>query len=205
MANQLRLFSPEVEPDRNEDLDQWFTSPKIAQAFVDWCRVEPGTHVLEPAAGGGALVKPLLAAGAKVDAYEIDPAWAAYLRREVPDPELYVNKPSDFLGEPFPRASYSLAVMNPPLSDGLDGVFLARVGRYWARRTCSIIQTRTFHSQKRREEVWDLVKVQRVQHLSARPSFGRGSPAGDFSFVEVVLRAEPRGFQETDTVEFGFL
>lgn len=47
-----------------------------------------GQRVLEIGPGGGVLTEELLAAGAKVLGWELDPAWAAALRRRLPDPRL---------------------------------------------------------------------------------------------------------------------
>jgi len=47
-----------------------------------------GRRVLEIGPGGGVLTRELLAAGARVWGWELDLAWAAALRRSLPDPRL---------------------------------------------------------------------------------------------------------------------
>jgi 16S rRNA (adenine1518-N6/adenine1519-N6)-dimethyltransferase len=47
-----------------------------------------GERVLEIGPGGGVLTAELLAAGARVTGWELDPDWAAFLRRRHPDPAL---------------------------------------------------------------------------------------------------------------------
>ncbi|HEX9945706.1 MAG TPA: 16S rRNA (adenine(1518)-N(6)/adenine(1519)-N(6))-dimethyltransferase RsmA [Thermoanaerobaculia bacterium] len=47
-----------------------------------------GKRVLEIGPGGGVLTAELLAAGARVLGWELDPGWAAVLRRRLPDPRL---------------------------------------------------------------------------------------------------------------------
>jgi len=47
-----------------------------------------GARVLEIGPGGGVLTAELLAAGARVLGWELDPDWAAVLRRRLPDPHL---------------------------------------------------------------------------------------------------------------------
>ncbi len=47
-----------------------------------------GQRVLEIGPGGGVLTRELLAAGARVLGWELDPAWAATLRHRLPDPRL---------------------------------------------------------------------------------------------------------------------
>lgn len=206
LFDQGWLFDPADEPKRKEELDQWFTDPKLAQEFVDWSRVAVGDYVIEPTAGCGNLVKPLVAAGAVVDAYELDPEWVAYLRKHF-DPEVdcvTVHDPGDFLVVPLPEKKFDVCVMNPPLSSGMDGVFLRHL-LDWANRVCAIVQTRTMHSIDRRKKLWSLATVNRIEFLSDRPSFGRGSPMRDFSFVDISFRDEPRGKGDRDMTELGFL
>ena len=61
---------------RDAGLSQWFTPPKLAARVVEWAGVPISPfkewRVLEPSAGNGALVRPLLAAGAEVYAVEVD-------------------------------------------------------------------------------------------------------------------------------------
>lgn len=205
---QTRLFDAEDDPERKENLDQWFTDPKLAEEFVRWSRVKPGMRVLEPTAGSGNLVKPLLAAGAIVTCYELDPEWVAFLRKNFPAATVY--DAANFLDVPPPRHRgeplFDLCAMNPPLSQGLDGVFLQRTIFRWAKRTTAIVQTRTMHSIDRREKVWRKAKVNRFKFLSDRPSFGRGSPMRDFSFVDAQPRDTPReGLDDDDQAMIGFL
>jgi 16S rRNA (adenine1518-N6/adenine1519-N6)-dimethyltransferase len=47
-----------------------------------------GERVLEIGPGGGVLTAELLAAGARVLGWELDPEWALHLRRRLPDPNL---------------------------------------------------------------------------------------------------------------------
>ena len=202
LFEQQRLFSPDIEPERKEDLDQWFTDPRLAEEFVEWCRIPHGANVIEPTAGCGNLMKPLLKAGANVVAYELDPQWVAYLRKHYPGAK--VHDAQDFLGVKLPEEMFEVCVMNPPLSDGMDGVFLRHL-LGWARRVCAIVQTRTMHSIDRRKKLWSRAKVERIEFLSDRPSFGRGSPMRDFSFVEISTRVGLRGKGDRDMTEVGFL
>lgn len=199
---QLRLLPPEMEPRRKEELDQWFTDPRLAEEFIEWCQIDEGDSVLEPTVGSGNLLKPILKRTTNVKGYDLDPEWAAYCQKLWPEANVEC---SDFLELEVPTQKFDVCAMNPPLSDGLDGVFLARIGQFWARRTCAIIQTRTFHSDERRKILWDFVKVSRVKFISSRPSFGRGSPMRDFSFVEIRPRVGRRRVGEEDQSLVGFL
>lgn len=60
----------------------------LCRPLVDWLR-PAGERVLEIGPGGGVLTRELLAAGAaRVYGLEVDPAWAAVLAAELPDPRL---------------------------------------------------------------------------------------------------------------------
>lgn len=202
--DQLRLLPPEIEPRRKEELDQWFTDPHLAEEFVEWADIQRGDHVLEPTVGSGNLLKPILKRTEQVTGYDLDPEWVAFCQKHFPKAK---TKVADFLNLEPPERRFDVCVMNPPLSDGLDGVFLSRIGMFWARRTCAIVQTRTFHSGERRRTLWDLVHVSRVKFISDRPSFGRGSPMRDFSFVEIRPRKNhtKRGWRDDDQALVGFL
>jgi len=59
------------------------TDPNLARAIVRDARIEPGRLVLEVGPGAGALTRPLLEAGARVLAVEIDARLAAELARSI--------------------------------------------------------------------------------------------------------------------------
>jgi predicted RNA methylase len=200
---QLRLLTPEMEPRRKEELDQWFTDPELAEEFIEWSGISESDTVLEPTCGSGNLLKPILKRSKKVTGIEIDPEWASYCENHFEDADILC---SDFLDLEPPKKKFDVCPMNPPLSDGLDGVFLSRIGLFWAERTCAIVQTRTFHSGERRRTLWNLVEVTRVEFISDRPSFGRGSPMRDFSFVEIRPRPDglARARGQRDKASIGF-
>jgi Dimethyladenosine transferase (rRNA methylation) len=105
---------------RSRDLSQWYTPPKLAKRIVAWSLARDGDCVLEPSAGQGALVKPLLERGCHVDAWEIDPGNAAALG-ELAHAGLTVCE-ADFLASPGWGCSfrYDLAMLNPPYEDNQD-------------------------------------------------------------------------------------
>jgi 16S rRNA (adenine1518-N6/adenine1519-N6)-dimethyltransferase len=61
--------------------------PALCRPLVEFLRSE-GEKVLEIGPGGGVLTTALLAAGARVLAWEVDPEWAAVLRSRLPEPHL---------------------------------------------------------------------------------------------------------------------
>ena len=62
-------------------------SGALCRPLVDFLAPQ-GERVLEIGPGGGVLTAELLAAGARVLGWELDPRWAAHLRRALPDPGL---------------------------------------------------------------------------------------------------------------------
>lgn len=94
-----------------KDLAFYPTPAEVVDHLLDGLRIEPGTRILEPSAGVGALVRLLLAQGANVDAIEVHPDRAEALRG-IAHPALSV-KCANFLKLPA-RPVYSCVAMNPP-------------------------------------------------------------------------------------------
>ena len=108
------LLCGEVTTDA--DLAFFQTPTALAIALVDQAQIEPGHYALEPSAGSGALVFPMLEAGAVVTAVErSDTRRQALIKfaRDHPAVDLQVADVDDFVhfatSEPFDRV-----VMNPP-------------------------------------------------------------------------------------------
>ncbi|WP_435112743.1 hypothetical protein [Nocardiopsis synnemataformans] len=101
------------------------TPPEIAETLVSYVNVGPGSTVLEPSAGTGALVHALVPYGATVHLVESDPDHRPALEALLRDGyavELHIG---DFLSMPAPDPSalfdlngatqlYDAIVMNPP-------------------------------------------------------------------------------------------
>lgn len=94
-----------------KDLAFYPTPAAVAELALHQLYVKPGMRILEPSAGVGGLVKPLLAAGAQVDAIEIHPDRAAALEA-IAHPALRVSC-ANFLSV-APEPIYDAVVMNPP-------------------------------------------------------------------------------------------
>lgn len=166
---------------RNHAQSQFFTPPKLAAKLVEWAGVtqcEPcaysmpnhGTHscgmrVLEPSAGNGALVRPLLAAGAEVMAIELDKRY---------EPELYAMEPTwalvaDFLSLTALAADgshFDLCVGNFPFHLDLTGEFTLHALKF-APRVCAIYPSNVFYSEQR-EDLWKQVRPTRIAFMSKR-------------------------------------
>ncbi|MDH2329173.1 DUF4942 domain-containing protein [Cereibacter sp. SYSU M97828] len=87
------------------------TPAAVAETAVEMARISEGMRVLEPSAGIGNLVWPILAKGAVVDAVEIHPDRAAALQGRASD-RLNVRC-ANFLSL-TPREDYDRIVLNPP-------------------------------------------------------------------------------------------
>lgn len=97
----------------SKDLAYYFTPKKAADDMFHWTHPGEGARVLEPSAGTGHLVRPLLGFGCKVDALEIHPERVAALKL-IQHPNLRVQQ-ANFLNT-VPNPIYDWVVMNPPFS-----------------------------------------------------------------------------------------
>jgi len=82
----------------------FLTDPRAVRAIVAAAELKPDALVYEAGAGLGRLTAAMLAAGAQVVAYEVDPAMAAALPRH---PRLAV-RPADFLAARPPRRPFAV-------------------------------------------------------------------------------------------------
>lgn len=192
MSNQIELIEG-----TNRDLtkSQWFTPPALAERVVQWAGVcrsgnfdEP-YRVLEPSAGNGAIVRPLVAAGADVSAVEMDARYQLELSTLLP------NKPRswliwDFLGcTTGGLGKFDLCVMNPPYENGLDAAFILHALKF-APRVVGIFRSAILHGVARKQELWSKVRPTRIAYCSDRPFKGAES---DYVVLELVERILPLG------------
>jgi 23S rRNA (adenine-N6)-dimethyltransferase len=101
--------------ERRRRLGQNFLRPEYAERFVDEAELRPGELVVEIGAGAGAITRALARRGAEVVAVEVDPAWAALLRRSVPDvgPGRVHVVECDFLRYRMPRRPFRVVACIP--------------------------------------------------------------------------------------------
>jgi hypothetical protein len=145
-------------------------------------------HVLEPSAGGGAIVRALVAVGARVTAVEIDPDWAQYLRdQKLPGVDVLCGDFLDMRPGDLPVFDYDLAPMNPPLDDGVGAKHVWRATRM-AKRAVSLLRSADMHGTDRYDVLWRLVGVSGEAKLIRRPVFigsKSGTPRSDFIVADV--------------------
>lgn len=208
----MNLVLPGVDaPPRDHDLSQWFTPPELAQRVVAWAGVdrvenEYAPRVLEPSAGNGALVRPLVDAGAWVTAVELDPRYVGVLAKLLNKCEEHaVLCPKNFLEfEPLP---YDLCVMNCPYEDGLDVAFI-RHALAFAPRVVGIFRSAIVHGEERYDTLWRRVDIVRGKWLRWRPQFGKGEKSdgarSDFCVLELRERERSRELDEDMNLRFGW-
>lgn len=196
MSSQIELL-----PGTNRDLglSQWFTPPELASRVVEWALAggdddswhrsdvpKRTMHVLEPSAGNGSLVRPLMAAGAYVAAVEIDVRYAAGLMEMANDCII-----GDFLK--IARTSewrFDLAVMNPPYEDGADVEFILHALNF-APRVVGIFQAGIEYGVDRYNDLWSLVQPTRVMKLRRRwfkDPLTKGSGVTNYVVMELQKR-----------------
>ncbi len=178
---------PGVDPPPSAALSQWFTKPELARRIVEWSGAEDGMHVLEPSAGAGAFVEPLLELGCCVQAVEIDPPWADRLRLRNPTPMLVVAR-WDFLAwDPgfAPGQRFDLTVMNPIYEDGQDTLHVKHACEL-SERVVALVRANFLNGVDRYDSLWKTNTLERVIHFKDRPKFsGAGSPRHDFCVVDI--------------------
>ena len=195
--------------ERRGALSQWFTPAPIARKMAYWS-TPLGGRVLEPSAGGGALVrawKSRLAehdegleysdvGPAQIDAVEIDPEFAAAEGFEC----------CDYLTRATPAERYALGLSNPPYEGGLDGAFVEKMMRE-CDRMIVLLRLAALAGQDRHERVWRAVEEHRdgwwmpgLAIFSSRPVFdgpesASGSAKSDFCCVKLSRVSPPSATQ----------
>jgi len=190
----------ELSPQLRPDLSQFFTPSPVAERMVEWAGVDAGMKVLEPAAGSGRIVAPLMSAGCNVTAFEIDARFYDQLVGVAAGDPITIHVGRDFLTAPVGKAD--LCVQNPPYHDNLDVAFILR-SLEWAPRTVALLRSVTWHGFDRWNTLWRFVKVRRVAKLIRRPDFGgEHSPKADFAVFDLHRRSRREilpAMKSTDT------
>lgn len=179
MREQFALFD---EPAYRPELAQWHTPPKLAAKMAtEHAELIRDHLVIEPAAGGGSLVRAALDVGAElVVAVEIDPAWCKRLRerfeREIDEARVVVVE-ADFLAWAPPLGPNIATLSNPPFDDGLDTRFLEALRELPADHV-TLTNASALFGRERFDRVWSRSHVRRESKLVQRPRFGGEKPDG---------------------------
>lgn len=198
---------------RDVGKSQYFTPPKLAERVVKWaganCKLpiwaalqgEPSNvverydrpmRVLEPSAGNGALVRPLVAAGAEVYAIELDDRYAPELRN-AGAAALWFDNFLEFKPYDDRWRAFDLCVMNPPYHDGLEERFILHALAF-AARVVGIFRADLFYSVGRGAKLWTQVRPTRAAFCSRRPWKGAET---DYVVLELVKRESPADLLST--------
>jgi ParB/RepB/Spo0J family partition protein len=112
--------------DAKKALGFFETPHELATEMVRLAALKPGDTALEPSAGLGRIVAPLLRAGASVAAVEIDRASVFALRDAFPGITTYGEAFEDFAARE--ATLFDAVVMNPPFAAGSD---IAHIRAAW--------------------------------------------------------------------------
>jgi hypothetical protein len=141
----------------------------VQPVFADANRRAYSLRILEPSAGRGALIAPILARapGAIIDAVELDPAHARALAQFPVRIDC-----CDYLTRPAPAQRYDLSISNVPFTEGVE---CAHVAKVLAESERAILQLpiRALHGGDRWDAIWSQVGVEwwirREARLIKRP------------------------------------
>ncbi|MCC7542373.1 MAG: hypothetical protein IT379_39510 [Deltaproteobacteria bacterium] len=192
-----------LEPEHHPcaELSQWYTAPELARRIVRWSLPAIGMRILEPAAGRGALIDPLVplleSRAIEVVACELDEANVEVLRARYHGLNVDVRH-CDFLATDVGRCD--LALQNPPYEDDRDIGFVLHALEH-APRVVALLRSAFRHGARRRNQVWRWAELLRVVELAERPRFEgpvSGSPLSDFAVFELSSRPLPRAPGEAD-------
>jgi predicted RNA methylase len=168
-------------------LDQFFTSSGLAGRIVEWAQVQKHERWLEPSAGAGAFVIPMIAAGASVKAIELDKKLVPGLRRLFTGEAQQTNVlRADFLKVTPPPGEFHFAgvIMNPPYGSRAEGT-VALDARHvahalnFAPRVIALVAAAFMHSERRQKILWNHAVVTRRVEFWNRPAFGGPADKGE--------------------------
>lgn len=180
-------------------LSQWHTPVPLALRMAKWAggalRL---SRVLEPSAGGGALVRAAIECDANptsITAIELDDGWAKKLTATFTKTLGVTVESRDYLMRPARDHRYDITLMNPPYEDGLDGRFLEKAMNE-SDRVIALIRTVALNGDDRYKRVWrrcnaggDFAMIG-LAVLANRPDFGGEHGAmADFVVVKLARRA----------------
>jgi predicted RNA methylase len=200
----MNAYLPGLEHEqRLPELSQWHTDPRLARKLWRWAnRYERPRTVLEPAAGHGALIRPILEEPfdcSNVVMLDVDPRCMGPLeelcaRATASCRGLYVESQCmDFLERGrslFGNQRFDLALENPPYEEGRAEEFILR-SLDVAERVVGIFKASLHHSASRYRMLWSRARVTREAKLATRPSFGRGESGtkqGETDFVALEIK-----------------
>lgn len=169
---------------QKRELSQFFTPDDLAERIVEW-GMQAGAdewrpqYILEPSAGRGALVRPMLKLQANVFAVELDPDNVEALKR------LTSNViQADFLACDFLPDTYDIAIMNPPFENGQAERHIMHALKS-CERVIAHVPLTTLEGKARRESLWSKVRLDRLAVCASRPKYGAKGGATAMCTIDV--------------------
>lgn len=195
---------------RSVATSQWYSPPDLAARlwhFAPKPRTGVPFRVLEPAAGKGALILPMLTGAivpTQIVAYDVDVKNVLSLlelAEKTTNVEIIVRH-RDFLAETDP-GEFDLAVQNPPFEKSGAADFVLHSLKF-AQRTVGVFPASLPYSNGRASSLWRHVDIRRQAILPRYKFGGEHSPMIDFCALDLELRARPRrpGEPTTHTTEW---
>lgn len=172
-----QLAIANVDQSQRVALAQFFTPPWLAERMVSWigpllddsARRAYTLRILEPSAGRGAIVAPLIARapGATVHAVELDPAHA----RALSIFPVHVDC-CDYLTRAAPPKRYDVSISNVPFTGGAECNHIAKQLDE-SDRLISQLPVRALHGDARFSAIWSRIGtewfIRRMAFLPDRP------------------------------------
>lgn len=211
MTTLAQMFLPHVpvpEPVVNRfdgSIDGFFTSPRDADALVEFAEIDPDWRVLEPAAGEGAIVHALMRLAQpprEIVAIELHKPFANNLRascEQYGDRVRVVNH--DYFKTKAPDDNpFDIAVLNPPYLKFLDVRFVKKA-LVDSHRIAALLLASSLNNPKR-ALVWNSAQVDKIDHLSKRPDpFENGKPKV-YKPMREYIRISARRSDDTQRLHF---
>ncbi len=196
--------------ERSPELSQWFSPPDLAARlwhFAPKPRTGDPFRVLEPAAGKGALILPMLIGAivpTQIVCYDIDASNVLALldlAERTTQTEIIVRN-RNFLEDDDP-GDFELVQMNPPFEDGQAAAFILR-SLELAPQLVGIFPAALPYSQGRAKDLWRHVDIRRQAILPRYKFGGDHGPRTDFCALDLHARRHPRrpGEATTHTTEW---
>ncbi len=160
-----QLTMPGTPPPPKASLSQFDTPRVIAERMARWAGIGPGTTVLEPSAGLGALARAASALGASVKCIEIDPDRAAYLREDGFDVACRDYLECEWSAGIVQR---DVCLMNPPFEDGQDLAHVLHALSHDHGRVVALLPLGMLDGVDRQERLWSKHTLSRLAVLVRR-------------------------------------
>jgi len=191
---QFQLVNPE-NPDRCDvSKSQWYLDHALADRIVAWA-LKPFAdahqlRVLEPSAGRGSLVRPIIAAGHSVTAIDIDKDNADFLASDWAADSVAVVRANFIAREDWPP--FDLACMNPPFEHGQTEQHVLHALKF-APRVVAHVPLTTLEGQERRTGLWAKAYLKRLVIHSSRPKYSGSRSGGQTAMCTIDVVRRPEG------------